>query len=248
MSDSAQRLATNGVESASEGYRSQRRRGGVEQVSLVTRTFCVQRFLTAAVLAVLLMPGSLRSAGAADSPLRPAVAAAKAPANTMTAILIVAQGVVEDPNFAGSIVVVMNNLAPAPVGIIINRPTPIPVSRLFPKLKRLAQLHERVYFGGPVEFRTVWFLFRADSAPKGAFRVCDGVYVSSSRDLLLKLLGRDKPMQGLRIFLGHAGWAPGQLQAEIEGGAWTPRRADVDSIFNARPLLSWPSSAQKPGT
>jgi putative transcriptional regulator len=197
--------------------------------------------LAAALLAVLLMPGSPRFAGAADAPLRLAAAAAKAPANALTAILIVAQGVVEDPNFEGSIVVVMNNLAPAPVGVIINRPTAIPVSRLFPKLKRLAQLQDKVYFGGPVEFRTVWFLFRASSARKGAFRVCEGVYVSSSRDLLLRLLARKQPMQGLRIFLGHAGWAPGQLQAEIEGGAWAPRRAVAKSIFNPEPQLPWPS-------
>jgi putative transcriptional regulator len=102
-------------------------------------------------------------------------------------------------------------------------------------------LQDKVYFGGPVEFRAVWFLFRAPSAPKGAFRVCAGVYVSSSRDLLLKLLDRKKPMQGLRIFLGHAGWAPGQLQAEIEGGAWAPRPADAKSIFNPEPQLPWPS-------
>jgi putative transcriptional regulator len=210
-------------------------------VSPLKRTLCVTRPWTAALLAVLLVPGAPGGAGAAEPAPRPAVAAAKAPANTLTAILLVAQDVVEDPNFGGSIVVVMNNLAPAPIGVIINRPTPIPVSRLFPKLKRLAQVHDKVYFGGPVEFRTVWFLFRADAPAKGAFRVCDGVYVSSSRDLLLKLLGRKNPMRGLRIFLGHAGWAPGQLQAEIEGGAWTPRRADAGSIFNPEPELPWPS-------
>lgn len=195
----------------------------------------------AALVAVLLMPGLPRPAIAAGAPAGPTLGAAKAPANALTAILLVAQEAVSDPNFGGSIVVVMNNLAPAPVGIIINRPTPILVSRLFPKLKRLAQVHGRVYFGGPVELDTVWFLLRADSAPKGAIRVCDGVYVSSSRKLLLELLGRKQPMQGLRIFLGHAGWAPGQLQAEIEGGAWAPRRADADSIFNPGPKLPWPS-------
>lgn len=197
--------------------------------------------LAAALVAVLLMPGSPRPTIAAGAPVGPSLAAAKVPANALTAILLVAQEAVSDPNFGGSIVVVMNNLAPAPVGIIINRPTSILVSRLFPKLKRLARARGRVYFGGPVELDTVWFLLRADAAPKGAIRVCDGVYVSSSRKLLLELLGRKQPMQGLRIFLGHAGWAPGQLQAEIEGGAWAPRRADADSIFNPGPQLPWPS-------
>ncbi|MGH8298731.1 MAG: YqgE/AlgH family protein [Steroidobacteraceae bacterium] len=207
----------------------------------------MQRHLPAALLALLLVPASLPSIAAAGALPKPAVPGAKSPASTLTAILLVAQDPVSDPNFGGSIVVVMNNLAPAPVGLIINRPTSIAVSRLFPKLKRLAQVHDRIYFGGPVELRTVWFLFRAKTAPETAIRVCDGVYVSSSQKLLLKLLGRSKPMQGLRIFVGHAGWYPGQLQTEIEGGAWAPKRADADSIFNPKPQLPWPSQPGSKG-
>ncbi|HEX3845459.1 MAG TPA: YqgE/AlgH family protein [Steroidobacteraceae bacterium] len=159
----------------------------------------------------------------------------------MTAILIVAQGAVSDPNFGGSIVVVMNNLGPAPVGIIINRPMPLPVSHFFPKLKHLAQARDKMYFGGPVEFGDVWFLFRAKTAPATAFKVCDGVYVSWDGKLLFKLLHRDKPLEGLRLFIGHAGWAPGQLQAEIAGGAWVPQRVDANSIFNPGPESPWPA-------
>jgi putative transcriptional regulator len=47
-------------------------------------------------------------------------------------------------------------------------------------------------------------------------------------------------MEGLRLFIGHAGWAPGQLQAEIAGGAWNPRRADVHSIFDPQQQTPWP--------
>ncbi|HVS77109.1 MAG TPA: YqgE/AlgH family protein [Steroidobacteraceae bacterium] len=212
------------------------------------RTFWLHRCAAAAAFALLLLPGAPASPSAAAVPGAPAPSSS-APGNSLTAILLSAQDVVQDPNFAGSIVLVMNNLGPAPVGIIINRPMPISVSRYFPRLKRLARVHARMYFGGPVEFGTVWFLFRAKTAPKSAVRVCDGVYVSSDHKLLLELLGREKPMQGLRLFVGHAGWAPGQLQAEIEGGAWTPRRADAESIFNARPRRPWPPPrGQRPGT
>lgn len=208
----------------------------------------VQRYLAAALLVVLLLPGASPPTSAAAPPKTAPGPSAKAPAGgALTAILIVAQGAVEDPNFGGSIVVVMNNLGPAPVGLIINRPTPLTVSRFFPKLKRLAQVHDRLYFGGPVEFDTVWYLFRAKTPPAHAIEVCDGVYVSGDQKLLLKLLGRAKPMEGLRLFIGHAGWAPGQLQAEIQGGAWAPRRADADSIFNPKPRLPWPSHGHSKG-
>ena len=136
-----------------------------------------------------------------------------------------------DSDFADSVVLVMNNLGPAPVGIIINRPTPIPVSRLFPDLKRLTQVRDKVYFGGPVDFGSVWFLFHATAPPEHAIQACEGVYLSADRHLLLQLLGRDKPMESLRIFVGHAGWAPGQLEAEIERHDWTLKRAETEAIF-----------------
>jgi len=132
-------------------------------------------------------------------------------AKPLTAILLVARAELPDPNFKDSVVLVMNNIGSAPAGVIVNRPTKIAVSRLFPDLERLAQLHDKVYFGGPVEFGSVWFLFRTDTPREHAIQALDGVYVSANRELLRQLLGRDKPMDGLRIFIGHSGWAPGQL-------------------------------------
>jgi putative transcriptional regulator len=206
----------------------------------VKNAFRAGRSVAAALLITLLSSGWLQATPVARTPASGATPS-KAPGAAMTAILIVAQGVVSDPNFGGSIVVVMNNLGPAPVGIIINRPMPLAVSHFFPQLKPLAQAHDKMYFGGPVEFGDVWFLFRAKTAPATAFKVCDGVYVSWDGKLLLKLLHRDKPLAGLRLFIGHAGWAPGQLQAEIAGGAWVPKRVDADSIFNPQPEAPWPA-------
>jgi putative transcriptional regulator len=162
-------------------------------------------------------------------------------AKPVTAILLVAQGELRDPNFGESVVLVMNNLGPAPVGLVVNRPTEIPVARLFPDLKRLAQLPDRVYFGGPVELGSVWFLFRATKAPQHAVRAFGGIYLSANRNLLLQLLGRDKPMDELRIFIGHSGWAPGQLEAEIARGAWTLERADPEAIFKKKSEHPWPT-------
>ena len=165
---------------------------------------------------------------------------------SLTAILLVARGELRDPNFADSVVLVMNNIGPAPVGLVINRPTEIPVARLFPDLKRLAPLHDKVYFGGPVELESVWFLFRAAKPPQHAIQAFAGIYLSSSRDLLQQLLGREKPLDGLRVYIGHSGWAPGQLETEIARGAWTLERADPDAIFKGRPEHPWPTPREDP--
>ncbi len=162
-------------------------------------------------------------------------------AEPLTAILLVGKADMPDDDFADSVVLVMNNLGPAPIGIVVNRPMRITVPKLFPDITRLAQLSDKVYFGGPVEFGAIWFLVRAATPPEHAMQAFEGVYLSANRDLLLKLLGRPKPMDGLRIFIGHAGWAPGQLESEINRGAWTLQRANPDAIFNGKSEHLWPA-------
>ncbi len=188
----------------------------------------LQRELTGALCTLLLLFGTSWPTSARD-------------AKPLTAILLTTRADLPDSNFADSVVLVMNNLGPAPVGIIINRPTQFAVSTLFPDLKHLAQLHDKVYFGGPVELGSVWFLLRAAKPPEHAIQAFEGVYLSANRELLRHLLGRDKPMDGLRIFVGHSGWAPGQLEAEIARGDWTLKRADSDAIFNGKSEHPWPA-------
>jgi putative transcriptional regulator len=193
----------------------------------------IRHFGTEALCALLLVCGSSWPQSAAEP-------------SRLTAIVLIARDDLPDPDFADSILLVMNNLAPGPVGIILNRPTPVSISHLFPDLKRLAPLRDKVYFGGPVDLASMWFLFRAQSPPKYAVHACDDVYLSGDRQLLLQLLGRTKPMDGLRIFVGHAGWAPGQLETEIERGDWTSQRAKRELIFGGKSARAWPSPLRDP--
>jgi len=161
----------------------------------------------------------------------------------LTTILLVARAELPDSNFKDAVVLVMNNVGPAPGGVIINRPTRISVSRLFPDVESLQQLDDKVYFGGPVQVRFLSFLFRAATAPEDAIRVVDDVYISANRPLLTKLLARDKPMEGLRIFIGYSGWAPGQLEGEIARGDWTLKPADASTIFDRKSEHVWPEES-----
>jgi putative transcriptional regulator len=162
-------------------------------------------------------------------------------AKPLTTILLVARAELPDPSFKDSIVLVMNHIGPSPAGVIINRPTRIPVSRVFPELETLTQLDDKVYFGGPVEIQGVSFLFRSDKPPeKPAIEVLDGIYFSADRELLRQLLGRDKPMEGLRIFVGFSGWGLGQLENEISRGDWTLEPANATAIFAPKPQHPWP--------
>ena len=190
--------------------------------------FSLRREVAGGICAVLLLLWSSWPTSADD-------------AKPLTAILLVARAELPDSNFADSVVLVMNHLGPAPVGVIIHRPTEIPVSRLVPELKRLARSQDKVYFGGPVEFGSVWFLFRATTPPEHAIQAFDGVCLSANRQLLLQLLGRERPLDGLRIYVGHSGWAPGQLETEIARGDWTLERAVSDTVFSGKSEHPWPA-------
>ena len=155
-------------------------------------------------------------------------------------ILLTARSDLRDPNFGGSVVLVTNHGGHGPLGVILNRPTRVPVSRLFPDLEALAPVQDRVYFGGPVSGGAISFVFRADKKPDDAIPVVDGVYWSGNQELLRKLLARDKPMEGLQVFVGYSGWAPGQLEREIARGDWKLENATGEAIFSPRPQRAWP--------
>jgi putative transcriptional regulator len=222
----------------------------IERVILVTVGDCTMSRNFASPVGA----ATLRVSGRVAATLRAfllAAASCSAPASEakpLTSILIVAGADLPDPNFADSVVLVMNNLGPAPIGFIVNRPTQIAVSRLFPDIKRLQQVQDKVYFGGPVDFGSVWYLFRASKMPEHAVQALEGVYLSANRDLLLQLLSRSEPTEGLRIFVGYSAWAPGQLEGEIKNGTWKLQSADSDAIFDGKSEHPWPAPPTPKGS
>jgi putative transcriptional regulator len=157
-----------------------------------------------------------------------------------SAIVLVARAELRDPNFRDSVVLVMNNLGPTPAGLIVNRPTRVTVSHLFPEIKPLQRLDDKVYFGGPIHVGSVSFLFRSDAPPDDATRVVGDVYMSTDAELLQRLLSRAKPMEGLRVFIGYSGWGPGQLEGEIARGDWRLAPAKAEAIFGHDGEHPWP--------
>jgi len=164
-----------------------------------------------------------------------------------TAILIAARPDLPDPNFRDSVVLVLNNLGPGPAGVIINRPTRLSVSELFPGVEHLGQAEDKLYFGGPLAITSVLYIFRAATPPEDAIRIADGIYLSADQNRLRKLLHREKPMEGLRIFVGFSSWGPGQLEGEIARGDWTLAPATSNSIFDRKSEHPWPEPTTPDG-
>ena len=82
-------------------------------------------------------------------------------------------------------------------------------------------------------------LFRSADVPEHSLRVCDGLYLSTDAAELERRLGGSESGKGMRVFLGYAGWAAGQLEGELARGDWFTLELDVKSIFDKDPKRLW---------
>ena len=155
-------------------------------------------------------------------------------------VFLVASRDLPDPRFRETVVLLTDHSRLGSVGLIVNRPTKLSLAEAFPKVPALEQNTDPVYIGGPVEAQTVHLLIRSGSRPEGFKPVLDSVYVSTDAALLEPLAqsGKDNA-ETLRVFAGYAGWAPGQLDGEIQRRGWHVMRADPKTIFERNPEDVW---------
>ena len=183
---------------------------------------CALALLLAAVLALLV--GSLTPAGAKDEKL---------------GRLIVAKESMADPRFRETVILVTQHGIHGTVGVVLNRPSGIVLSDIFPSIDSLSERQDRVFFGGPVSLDSMVLLFRAAEEPEHSLQVCEGLYLSTDAEELEKRIRASESGKGMRVFLGYAGWAPGQLEGEMSRGDWYTSEMDVKSIFERDPKRLW---------
>lgn len=136
-----------------------------------------------------------------------------------------------DPNFARSVVLLLRHDVDGAMGIIVNRPTRVGAYEVLPDIGALADYPLPVFFGGPVMVERLLVLMRSAEPPTEAEPVAEDVYVSASRTTLQALSPGDAQPERLRVFAGHAGWGPGQLDREIAAGGWHVVPARMEQIF-----------------
>jgi putative transcriptional regulator len=152
-------------------------------------------------------------------------------------ILVASEGLA-DPNFAESVILLVQyEAAHGTLGLILNRRTEIPLSRLFPKAKHATA--DPVYLGGPVALTAVQALLRLPRRTEQATPIMADLYVIGKKELIEKsMTSRLSPSQ-FRLYLGSAAWAPGQLEWEIEQRAWSVLSGRLQIVFDGDPDSLW---------
>jgi putative transcriptional regulator len=158
--------------------------------------------------------------------------------------LLIAMPMLIDPNFRQTIVLLCEHGPDGSLGLVINRPTDVEVSTLvqdFPDLYNT----DKVYAGGPVGRNTMLVLCHGNE-PSEERGILEDVFLAKNLEML-KYPGHLGPEGRIRCYIGYAGWAPGQLEAEINAGAWHLMHGDSDLIFDANPATLWPEMMARIG-
>ena len=163
-------------------------------------------------------------------------------AEYLTNQLLIAMPVMEDERFARSVIYVCAHSSEGAMGIILNRPAgSIDFPELLVQLDIIDDADQiklpanaeamKVMKGGPVETGRGFVLHSSDFFIKDAtLPIDDGVCLTATLDILKAIAKGTGPRHAI-LALGYAGWAPGQLENEIQENGWLHCPADADLIF-----------------
>jgi len=166
--------------------------------------------------------------------------APKPPSNARTRLargkFLVANKSLRDPTFSETVVLLVDYDDNGALGVVVNRPTDVPLTAALPEVKELRKRKDLIFLGGPVARDRMVLLLRATAAPPQSVEVFEKVYATGSLSALRHSIDRG---EAVRAYAGYAGWGPGQLDAEVERGDWLIGPADSKAIFEDSPNGLW---------
>ena len=157
--------------------------------------------------------------------------------------LLIAGADLWDPNFRRTVILVGHHDDEGAVGVVLNRATEVPVSEAAPPLADLVAPGDPLFIGGPVQ-------------PQAAVVVADfeeperaNVVAFGSVGFLPDEADGDSigGIRRARVFAGHAGWGPGQLDEELEEGSWIVEPALAEDVFTTDPERLWSEVLRRKG-
>lgn len=182
--------------------------------------------------------------GSGQAPARPAEPAVR----TTTGQLLVATDTLRDPRFVHTVIYVVRHDAAGALGLVVNRPIArVPLARVLETLGRETDGvtgDVRLHYGGPVEPGRGFVLHTPDWLGGDSRLVHDGVAVTSDPSVFDAMGHGVGPRRAL-FAAGYAGWAPGQLEAELEDGAWIVIDAEEALIFDDDAATKWDRATER---
>lgn len=160
----------------------------------------------------------------------------------VTGQLLVATSQIGDPRFNEAVIYMIKHNTEGAFGVVINRP--LAKGPLEDLLKNFGIADNDgkgeiiLHYGGPVSPGAGFILHSDDVLLENSTKVAAGIAMTTDAKLLQEMSRGKGPREAL-VMLGYAGWAPGQLEAEVKAGAWFVIGADSSLIFGKDASKKW---------
>ncbi len=170
--------------------------------------------------------------------------------NHLAGMLLVAMPGMPDPRFDRSVIFLCAHSSEGAMGIIVNQLAPnVAFESIIEQLgiEPSAEAAEiKVHVGGPVESSRGFVLHSADYVHENTLMIDESFALTATVDVLRAIAGGEGPKQ--KVFaLGYAGWAPGQLDAEIQKNGWLIAPPDAGVVFDLDDAEKWAGALKKIG-
>ncbi len=165
--------------------------------------------------------------------------------NSLEGHLLVAARGLRDSNFHRSVVILVKHTDQGALGLVLNRPSGTKIAQVWSQVST-AECHvdQQLYTGGPIQGP---LMALHSTAAWSELEVVAGVYFTAAREMLEQLVASGEPaaQAQARFFVGYSGWGPGQLEAELDAGAWLTIAAAGRTVFE--PDDGWPDLVKQIG-
>jgi putative transcriptional regulator len=164
-------------------------------------------------------------------------------------LALVAAPALQDPNFRRTVVLVIDHRAAGTLGVILNRPSDVPVCDVLPLWGPHTTMPQALYLGGPIAQRAALCVA---ALPAGLDAEHTEGVTRVRGSLALIDLGGDPDLmaprlRGLRVFAGYASWDEGQLAGEIKRGEWIVVPALPDDVLAPPGTDLWGRALRRQG-
>ena len=156
--------------------------------------------------------------------------------------LLIAGPTLIDPNFQRTVVLIVEHTDEGAFGLVLNRPSETTVGEAVDELDAFVDEDDTLFIGGPVRQSALIVLAEFEHAEQAAVVAFDDVGVLGDHDA-----DAVPEIRRGRAFAGHAGWGPGQLDAELSHGDWILEPARHEDAFSDEPMSLWASVLTRKG-
>ncbi len=164
--------------------------------------------------------------------------------------LLIALPSLADPNFARSVALICQHDEDGAMGVVVNRPSEYTLGDVFEQMGietgDAALVGQPVLAGGPVHPERGFVLHDGERAWDSTLPIADGLYLTTSRDILEAMARGDGPAHAV-VALGCAGWGAGQLEHELVEDTWLTVPADAELLFGTPLEQRWQAAAGRIG-